>query len=168
MEQIRICYLGVLYLVLLIVPNLLWLKHQPQGYPFDNENKYLVFMERIGEMTVIICIILFNDNSFQFWDFWNCWLIGSLGCMVCYELWWYRYFKSDKTWKDFYRSFLWLPVGGATLPVLAFFLLGIYEKNIWLILSAVILGIGHIGIHLSHLKELNIIDEKETVTSKKN
>ena len=46
------------------------------------------------------------------------------------------------------------PVAGATLPVLAFLLLGIYGKLIWLILSAVILGIGHIGIHWTHRKEV--------------
>lgn len=40
------------------------------------------------------------------------------------------------------------------MPVAAFLLLGIYGKVIWLIISIIILGIGHIGIHLQHLKEL--------------
>lgn len=56
--------------------------------------------------------------------------------------------------KDFYSSFCGIPVAGATLPVVAFFLLGVYGKVIWLMVSVVILGIGHIGIHLQHLREI--------------
>lgn len=55
--------------------------------------------------------------------------------------------------KDMYGNFFGIPVAGATLPVFAFLLLGIYGKNIFLIVSTVILGIGHIGIHLNHRKE---------------
>jgi len=55
--------------------------------------------------------------------------------------------------KDFYSSFCGIPVAGATLPVIAFFLLGIYGSNVFLLVSVVILGIGHIGIHLQHKRE---------------
>ena len=64
------------------------------------------------------------------------------------------HFKSNKTMKDMYSSILGIPVAGATLPVLAFLLLGVYGKNIFLIFSSIILGIGHIGIHLNHRKEV--------------
>lgn len=47
-----------------------------------------------------------------------------------------------------------IPVAGATLPVIAFFLLGIYGTNPFIIISTIILGIGHIGIHLGHKKEV--------------
>ena len=53
-----------------------------------------------------------------------------------------------------YSSLLGVPVAGATLPVFAFLLLGIYGRNIFLIIATVILGIGHIGIHLNHRKEI--------------
>lgn len=56
--------------------------------------------------------------------------------------------------QDFYSSFLGVPVSLATLPVLAFFLLAIYGKNILLGISIIILGIGHIGIHLMHKKAI--------------
>ena len=54
--------------------------------------------------------------------------------------------------KDMYSSLLGIPVAGATLPVLAFLLLGIYGKNVFLIIATIILGVGHIGIHLNHRK----------------
>ena len=76
--------------------------------------------------------------------------------MLLYEIYWGRYFKSKKTMKDFYSSLLGVPVAGATLPVLAFLLLGVYGKNIFLIISTIILGIGHIGIHLNHKKNRKI------------
>ena len=40
------------------------------------------------------------------------------------------------------------------MPVLAFFLLGVYGKVVWMGLSAAILGIGHIGIPIQHGKAL--------------
>lgn len=75
--------------------------------------------------------------------------------MLLYELYWIRYFKSEKTMRDFYSSLMGIPVAGATLPVIAFLLLGIYGKSIPLILATIILGIGHIGIHINHKKEIN-------------
>lgn len=33
-------------------------------------------------------------------------------------------------------------------------LLGVYGKVLWLMLSVMILGIGHVGIHLQHRKEI--------------
>lgn len=74
--------------------------------------------------------------------------------MILYEIYWVRYFKSEKTMADFYRSLLGIPVAGATLPVAAFLLLGVYGRNIFMIISVIILGIGHIGIHLNHSKEI--------------
>ncbi|MBR2304708.1 MAG: hypothetical protein IJ871_06175, partial [Ruminococcus sp.] len=59
-----------------------------------------------------------------------------------------------KKMSDMYSSILCFPVAGATLPVLAFLLLGIYGRNILLVISVIILGIGHIGIHLQHKNEI--------------
>ena len=77
--------------------------------------------------------------------------------MIFYEMWWIRYFRSDRTLLDFYSSFLGVPVAGATLPVCAFFLLGVYGKVVFMLIASTILGIGHIGIHLQHRKECCMI-----------
>lgn len=74
--------------------------------------------------------------------------------MLMYECWWIRYFKSQRTLEDFYSSFWGIPVAGATLPVMAFLLLGIYGRVLWMILGTIVLGTGHIGIHLQHLKDI--------------
>ncbi len=84
-------------------------------------------------------------------------MLIALVLMILYEIYWIRYFKGSKTMKDMYSSLLKIPVAGATLPVIAFLLLGIYGKNVFLIISAIILGIGHIGIHLNHRKEIKSV-----------
>lgn len=53
-----------------------------------------------------------------------------------------------------------IPVPGASLPVMAFLILGIYGTNIFMIISSLILGIGHIGIHKGHCKKLNLPKSK--------
>ncbi len=147
-------YVGFIYLLLLFIPNILWARHQPAGYTAEGENRLLVMLERIGEVLVTVCALIFDDFNWHGWSAWCGWLIVSALLMLFYELWWIRYFKSEKTLADFYSSFLGFPVAGASLPVFAFLLLGIYGKVIWMVIAAIILGVGHIGIHLQHRREL--------------
>ena len=149
-------YIGFLFLLMLIIPNLLWSKNKPQDYDryVVRENKILLTLERTGEILVSCFALICSDFNINRISFRICILILAFGLMILYEIYWIRYFKSKKTMGDFYSSLLKIPVAGATLPVMAFLLLGIYEKNIFLILSVVILGIGHIGIHFNHWKEL--------------
>lgn len=146
-------YIGLLYLAMLIIPNLFWAKNRPKGYAARQENKLLLFCERFGQTLVTVSALVFRDFNLRPFSLWSFWLIISFAFMLLYEAWWAMYFKSDKTLKAFYRSFLGLPVPGATLPVVAFLLLGIYGRNPILIFAAVVFGIGHIGIHLQHKKE---------------
>lgn len=148
-------YVGAIYLVMLFVPNIIWSKHQPVGYTSDGENRILSVFERIGEVTVTCTALIFSDFNIKLDSFWSLWLLVSAIFMLLYEIYWIRYFRSQKTLEDFYSSLLGIPVAGATLPVISFLLLGVYGKNIWMILSVIILGIGHIGIHLQHKKQLN-------------
>lgn len=147
-------YIGMIFLLMLIVPNLIWTKNQPPGYTAENENKILLCFERAGEVCVTCTALIFSDFNLKDWSFWSLWLIAAIILMVLYEFWWIKYFRSERTMSDFYSSFLGIPVAGAVLPVAAFLLLGIYGKVIWLIISSVILGIGHIGIHLQHKSEI--------------
>ena len=149
-------HVGVVFLVMLMIPNLLWTKNQPEGYEkyVVNENKVLLAFERIGEVLVSCVILIFSDFNIERWSSWTWWLAGSFALMILYEIFWIRYFTSEKTMLDFYSSILGIPVAGATLPVLAFLLLAIYGKNFILGVAVLILGIGHIGIHLMHKKEI--------------
>lgn len=150
-------YVGLVFMFMLLIPNLIWTKKQPQGYSAKNENKFLVVLERVGEVLTTCCALIFSDFNLRELSKWSLWLAAAFLLMVMYEIWWVRYFKSERKLTDFYSSFLGIPVAGATLPVIAFFLLGIYGKVIWMLIACIILGIGHIGIHLQHCKEINEI-----------
>ena len=149
-------YVGLIYLVMLMLPNIIWTRNQPKDYEkyVGNENKILLALERIGEVLVSCAALVFSDFNIRPWSAWSWWLVVSFALMVLYEIYWIRYFKSEKTMKDFYSSILGIPVAGATLPVLAFMLLAVYGKNIVLGVAVIILGIGHIGIHLMHRGEI--------------
>ena len=148
-------YMGLIFLLMLAIPNLIWIRHQPNGYNFQNENKILLIFERVGQVFVACTVLIFSDFNLRPWSIWTLWLLAAMILMLMYEGWWFRYFKSQKALADFYNSFCGVPVAGATLPVAAFFLLGVYGKVVWLLISTVVLGIGHIGIHLQHREELN-------------
>lgn len=151
--HIGFSYIGLLFILMLMIPNMIWIKNKPQGYTAQNENKILQFLERIGEVLTTCCALFFSDFNLNKWSNRSWWLIAAILLMIVYEVWWLRYFKSSRTLADFYSSFYGIPVAGASLPVLAFFFLGIYGKVIWMLLACLLLGIGHIGIHLQHRKE---------------
>ncbi len=155
MFHLGFSYVGLIYLIMLFVPNVIWTQNKPEGYEryTQNENKVLRAFERAGEVLVCICALIFADfnirNTYLIWC-----LAASFVFMVLYEIFWIRYFKSEKTMRDFYSSLLGIPVAGATLPVIAFFFLGVYGCNAFLLISVIILGIGHIGIHICHRNEV--------------
>ncbi|HBM98221.1 MAG TPA: hypothetical protein DD413_02225 [Ruminococcus sp.] len=141
-------YVGLIYLLMLFIPNILWSKNKPKDYEkyVVNENKILLMFERIGEVLVSCFVLIFSDFNINEITLWSLWLFVSFVFMILYEIYWVRYFKSQRLLKDFYSSLLGIPV--------AFLLLGIYGKNIFLIISAIILGIGHIGVHINHYNEI--------------
>lgn len=146
-------FVGLLFLMMLLVPNILWSKNQPKDYEkyAKNENKILLAFERIGEVMVSIlalfCGLNFQDLSYL--------LVVALVLMILYEVYWVRYFRSDRQMSDMYCDMFKIPVPGASLPVLAFLMLGFAGENVLLVVFSIILGIGHIGIHVSHKMELD-------------
>lgn len=150
-------YVGLIFLIMLFVPNLFWTKHKPKDYDqySQKENRFLLVLERFGEISVSCLVLIFSDYNARGLDWWLLWLLGALLLMILYEIFWIRYFMSPKTMKDFYRSILGIPLAGATLPVIAVLFIAIYGGNLCLLIAGVVLGIGHIGIHTQHRIEIN-------------
>ena len=145
-------YVGTIYLLMLMIPNLFWTQNKPLGYEnvVCKENKVLLWFERVGQFLVTPIAVMFSDYNLKPFSPWSVWLIVSFLLMLIYEMSWIHYFRSEHTLEDFYGEYLGIPVPGALLPVAAFFLLSIYGKVIWLAIAVIILGIGHIGIHIQH------------------
>ena len=49
MGQIGFSYTGLLFLLMLFIPNIIWIRKMPQGYSAETENKILRLFERAGE-----------------------------------------------------------------------------------------------------------------------
>jgi hypothetical protein len=141
---------------MLFIPNIVYATDKSTSKPTLDENKVLVWLERIGQAFVSTIVLIFSDFNVQGWSLWTIWLVAAVIFMLMYELWWIRYFRSSKTLTDFYSSYAGIPVAGATLPIIAFFLLGIYGQVVWLLFAVILLGIGHIGIHIEHRKALKL------------
>ena len=150
-------YIGLIFLLMLFLPNFFWTRNKPKDYDKyeKNENKILLTLERVGEAAVTCLLLIFSDFNVQGMEVWLLWLVGAFLLMIFYEVFWIRYFKSEKTMRDFYSSILGIPVAGASLPVIAVLFLSAYGKNPFLFAAGVILGIGHIGIHLGHRNEID-------------
>ena len=56
-------YVGLVFLLMLTVPNLFWTKNKPESYEeyAKNENKFLLILERIGETAVSVLILIFDN-----------------------------------------------------------------------------------------------------------
>ena len=60
-------YVGLIWLIMLFVPNFIWTKNKPQDYEKyeSGENKILLAFERAGQIIVTPVALLFTD--FIFW-----------------------------------------------------------------------------------------------------
>lgn len=159
--QFGFSYIGLIFLILLFVPNLFWTKNQPEGYDPTRESKEFQILERVGQVLVTAMSLCFADLDLRPWTAWSWFLVVAAFCMALYEGFWFRYFRGGHALEDFYGSYCGVPVAGATLPVLAAVCLGLYAKSLWLVLAATVLGVGHIGIHLGHRKNMNTGPESE-------
>ncbi len=156
---------GFIFLLMLLIPNIYWAKKaKPENYEEESkkENKVLLFFERAGETLVTTALVIFPainpyikilpEGLFFDWKI-IIWLAAFV-LMILYEAYWIKYFKSSRTLRDQYSSFAGFPLAGASLPVISVILLGLYSGNLIILGSAVILGIGHIGIHWMHRRNV--------------
>lgn len=133
-----------------MIPNIVGSFYLPKELSTLKENKYYVALERVGQVGSVICLVIFKDFNLMAFSMWSIWIIISFGCLVLYEVSWIRYLKSNHNMSNFYRSLMGIPMPMVILPIISFVLLGIYGKVAWLILFAVLFGIGHIKIHSQH------------------
>ncbi|MBQ1714700.1 MAG: hypothetical protein II030_09930 [Treponema sp.] len=56
-------YVGLVFLCMLLIPNFIWTKKKPFGYEEASlkENKFLLVLERIGEVLVSVLLLIFKD-----------------------------------------------------------------------------------------------------------
>ena len=90
-------YIGLIFLIMLMIPNLFWTKNQSEDYEkyVHNENKILLLFKKAGEVLVTCLLLILSDFNIQGITAWMIWLIAAFVLMIMYELYWIRYFKSE-------------------------------------------------------------------------
>ena len=58
-------YMGLIYLLMLFIPNMIWAKNPPEGYTTEDENKVLAIIERIGEVLCTCCSLILRNSIFE-------------------------------------------------------------------------------------------------------
>lgn len=53
-------YTGLIFLLLLFIPNIIWTGKKPQGYSAEKESIILLFFERTGEVLTCCCALVFR------------------------------------------------------------------------------------------------------------
>jgi hypothetical protein len=105
MGHLGFSYIGLIFLLMLTIPNLIWTKYQPRDYDFHGENKVLLIFERVGQILVTCTALIFSDFNLRPWSVWTMWYIAAVILMLMYECWWVGYFKVKKHWLTFTAVF---------------------------------------------------------------
>ena len=96
-------YIGLMFLIMLIVPNLFLTKNQPKDYEkyVHNESKILLLFERVGEVLVTCCCWFSKILTFKaFLHGWFGWL-RHLCWWLCMNYTGYGILKAKRRWKIF-------------------------------------------------------------------
>ncbi|MDE7384649.1 MAG: hypothetical protein K2M84_02705, partial [Anaeroplasmataceae bacterium] len=80
-------YIGLIFLLMLFIPNIIWAKFKPQNYEtvVSKENKILIWFERIGEVLVSCLVLIFDDFNIKEITYWSLFLLFAFLIMILYE-----------------------------------------------------------------------------------
>lgn len=135
--QYGFSYMGFLFALLVVGPSFYWINLK--GYEGYWARKSGIFqgMERIG-LTASLCVMLiFRNYNYQGVNGWLLFLVLAWIFLLLYELHWILCRKRGQ-----------LPVVLGRVPMtvlsgLALLFLGIYGRSLYLVLSALLYGVGH-------------------------
>ena len=110
-EPLGFSWMGLVFLLCLLAPNLLWTRYKPRDYDPSGESRLLLAMERTGQIWVTCAALICRSPAFGPRTARSWWLVGAAVLMLLYEFWWFRYFAAGEQWRisrsGFWAS-LWL------------------------------------------------------------
>ena len=137
-----------------LLPNLIFFTTNPNHQPQEaKENRILSVFEGIGRIGVFILPVFSKIKVNHFSE-----IIAFLGMILAigfYYYGWIRYFVGNRDYKLLFSPIIGIPVPLAISPVVYFCLASIILHSTYLLISSVILAIGHIPISLNTYSQLN-------------
>jgi hypothetical protein len=140
---------GIITLVILL-PNLLAVFFPPTTkladdlQPNETRLRVMTVIERIGQVgsfTIPFFYRLTLGSTTQAVA-----LAIMIGALVLYYAGWIRYLVLGRAEELFYRSLFGIPLPMAVMPVIYYLSASVLLGSAWLMLAAVMLGVGHISV----------------------
>ena len=130
---------GLCIVIAILIPNIIY-AIKFRGAENKCNNKIMNILEQIGRYGCMILLVLnIGKEEFSFFAVmaFLVYLIGNAVLLLVYWIVWLLYFIRQSRWKSMVL---------AIVPTVIFLLSGITLQHIWLIIAAVIFGIGHIYV----------------------
>lgn len=142
--------LGGIITLLVLLPNLLAMFFPPSTRLADDPQpnrsrlQIMTVVERIGQAGSFVIPFFYRvtlTSSIQAIA-----LAIMVGALALYYAGWVRYLVQGRAEVLFYRSLLGIPLPMAIMPVIYFLAASALLGSVWLLLAAVLLGVGHITV----------------------
>lgn len=136
-------YFGLLIVICILIPNIIYFKkglHNNAQSNFVSINKGLTLIEQLGRYMSMFFIV-FNigvlEYGFSSFQTLGIYYLGNVILVIIYWIIWIMYFRNKSLWKS---------MALAIIPTAIFLLSGWTTRKYFLVISAIIFGIGHILI----------------------
>jgi hypothetical protein len=146
--------LGGIITLMILLPNLLAVFFPPKVKLTDDQQQndtrlqIMTVVERIGQAGCFVIPFFYRLSLDIVMD------AVALTIMICtlalYYAGWIRYLVLGRAEELFNRSLLGIPLPMALMPVIYFLSASVLLGAVWLMLAAVMLGVGHISVTWLH------------------
>lgn len=146
--------IGGIITLLALLPNLLVVFFPPttkltdDPQPNDTRLRIMTVVERIGQVGSFVIPFFYHLTLASVMD--AVALAIMIGALALYYAGWIRYLAPGRIEELLYRSLLGIPLPMAVMPVIYFLSASVLLGSIWLMLAAVMLGVGHISVAWLH------------------
>ncbi|MBN1318226.1 MAG: hypothetical protein JXA42_22285 [Anaerolineales bacterium] len=142
--------LGGIITLFVLLPNLLAVFFPPttrltgDPQPNDTRLQIMTVIERIGQVGSFVIPFFYQLTIVSVMD--AVALVIMIGTLALYYAGWIRYIVLGRSEELFYRSLLGFPLPMAVMPVIYFLSASVLLSSVWLMLAALMLGVGHISV----------------------
>lgn len=137
--------LGLCIVIAILIPNIVY-AIKFRGIENKCTNKMMNVIEQVGRYACMLLMILHvgkTEFAFRSIGAFLSYLIGNAVLIVAYWIVWVLYFIKQSKWKSLTL---------AVVPTVIFLLSGITLQHGWLVLAAVLFGIGHMYVTWQNVK----------------